>query len=82
MRRREFMMLTGGAAVLPLAARAQQPVVPVIGFLGFSSSTGWDRYLAAFRDGLSRLAFVEGKNVAIEYRWANGDYGKLPALAA
>jgi putative tryptophan/tyrosine transport system substrate-binding protein len=81
MRRREFMILSGGVAVLPLAARAQQPVVPTIGFLGFGSPIGWDKYLTAFRDGLRSLGFVEGKNVAIEYRWANGNHGKLPALA-
>jgi putative ABC transport system substrate-binding protein len=65
---------------LPVAARAQQPV-PTIGFLGFGSAIGWDRYVAAFRDGLRSQGFVEGKNVVIEYRWANGSYGQLPALA-
>jgi putative tryptophan/tyrosine transport system substrate-binding protein len=81
MRRREFMIMAGGAATLPLVARAQQPTMPVIGFLGSSSPIGWENYLAAFRDGLRDAGFVEGKTIAIEYRWANGDYRKLPALA-
>jgi putative ABC transport system substrate-binding protein len=83
MRRREFIMLIGGATVtFPLAARAQKPAMPVVGFLSSGSPIVLKNYLAAFRDGLRSLEFVEGKNVAIEYRWANGNYDQLPPLAA
>jgi putative ABC transport system substrate-binding protein len=81
MRRREFIIAAAGVASLLLAVRARQPVAPIIGFLGFGSPIGWDKHLAAFADGLRSLGFVEGTNVAIAYRWANGDYGKLPELA-
>src|SRR5260370_37732427 len=77
-------MLTGGAVVLfPLAVRAQQKAMPVIGFLGGSASPGsFAPLLAAFRQGLSETGYVEGQNLAIEYRLAEGHYDRLPALAA
>jgi putative ABC transport system substrate-binding protein len=80
MQRREFI-LGGAAAMWPLAARAQRQAIPVIGFLGSASPVGWDIYVDGFRDGLRNQGFVEGKNVAIEYRWAEGSFGRLPALA-
>jgi putative ABC transport system substrate-binding protein len=82
-KRRELITLLGGAAVAwPLAARAQQPVMPVIGFIGFGSFDTFPLYLAAFRNGLKEIDFVEGQNVAIEYRWAEGQYDRMPELAA
>jgi putative ABC transport system substrate-binding protein len=82
MRRREFITLVGGAAVWSLAARAQQPAVPVIGFLHGSSLAGYPRNVAAFHQGLKETGLVEGQNVAIEYRWAESRYDRLPGLAA
>jgi putative ABC transport system substrate-binding protein len=86
MQRRNFITLLGGLALSklawPLPASAQQSAPPAIGFLSSTSPIGWENYLAAFRDGLRDHGFVEGKNVTIEYRWANGNYEQLPALAA
>ena len=82
MRRREFIALTGGAVAWPLAAHAQQPAMPVIGFLSITFAGEQPHWLAAFRKGLGESGYVEGQNVSIEYRWAEGQYNRLAELAA
>jgi putative ABC transport system substrate-binding protein len=83
MRRREFItLLSGVAATWPVATHAQQPTMPAIGLLGSATASGWARYVNAFHQGLRDSGYVEGRNVAIEARWADNDYDRLPPMAA
>src|SRR4051812_11871751 len=84
MRRREFIMLLGGggAVAWPIAARGQQAVVPVIGWMSGRSPADSSHLLEAFRKGLHDTGYLESESILIEYRWANGDYGRLPSMAS
>src|SRR5215467_15434614 len=82
MRRRDFIKALGGAAAWPVAALAQQPAIPVIGLLGSATASGWAPQVRAFHQGLRDGGYVEGRNVAIEARWADNQYDRLPAMAA
>jgi putative ABC transport system substrate-binding protein len=82
MRRREFISLVGGMAVVPLVARAQQPSMPVIGLLGATTAQGYAAQVAAFRQGLDEAGLIEGRDVTIDYRWVDDQYDRLPGLAA
>src|SRR4249920_2861234 len=84
MQRREVIKLIAGSAVTvwPFAARAQQPAMPVVGFLNAASADGYTKFVGEFRRGLNSMGFVEGQNVVVEYRWAEGHYDRLPDLAA
>ena len=82
MKRRTFIAGLGSAAAWPVVARGQQPPLPLIGFLNSGSPGGYAPYVAAFRQGLKETGYVEGQKVAIEFRWADGQYDRVPAMAA
>jgi putative ABC transport system substrate-binding protein len=82
MKRRDFILLVSGAAVLPLDARAQQTTIPVVGFLNGASPKPYVPNVEGFRRGLKESGYTEGQNVAIEYRWAEGLYNRLPEMAS
>jgi putative ABC transport system substrate-binding protein len=82
MRRREFITLFGGAAAWPMAVRAQQPATPVVGFLGAGARGPLREQIAAFQEGLKESGYIEGQNVAVEYRFAEGQFDRFPALAS
>jgi len=81
-RRREFIVTLGGAAAWPLAARAQQPTIPIVGYVHADSPETVVGLLAAFREGMGETGYVEGQNIAIEYRWAENDLSRIPELVA
>ena len=82
MKRRQVILGLGSAAAWPIVARAQRPALPVVGFVNSGSADGYAPMVAAFRRGMKETGYVEGRNVAIEYRWAENQYDRLPALAA
>jgi putative ABC transport system substrate-binding protein len=82
MRRREFITYLCGLAAWPITARAQQSAMPVVGFLSSASPASWAPFVAGFRKGLNETGLIEGQNMAIEYRWAEGDYHRLSGLVA